>query len=82
MKNVQKLTKKSFDYIIIGSGPSGCVVANRLAQNGRFKVALLEAGESDNTPFIRIPYLGCYIIAQRAKTNLLWKGYESLEEEL
>ena len=44
-----------FDYIIIGAGSAGCVVANRLTSNNRFSVCLLEAGGKDNYPWIHIP---------------------------
>jgi len=45
----------SFDYIIVGAGSAGCVLANRLSENGKYSVCLLEAGPKDNTPFIKIP---------------------------
>jgi len=51
----------SFDYVIVGAGSAGCVLANRLSKDPGTRVALLEAGGSDNYIWIRIPvgYLYC-----------------------
>lgn len=46
---------ESFDYIIVGAGSAGCVLANRLTADGRCTVLLLEYGGSDNSLFIRMP---------------------------
>ncbi|MBI3699827.1 MAG: choline dehydrogenase [Afipia sp.] len=44
-----------FDYVIVGAGSSGCVLANRLSADGRHNVLLLEAGPRDNYLWIHIP---------------------------
>jgi choline dehydrogenase len=44
-----------FDYVIVGAGSAGCVLANRLSANGRHSVAVLEAGGRDNYPWIHVP---------------------------
>ena len=47
---------EEFDYIIVGGGSAGCAVAGRLAETGRYKVALLEAGGSHKNPLVSIPF--------------------------
>ena len=45
----------TFDYVIVGGGSAGCLLANRLSADPRIRVCLLEAGKPDNTPLVQVP---------------------------
>jgi choline dehydrogenase len=55
------VSSKSFDFIIVGAGTAGCLLANRLSADPKVNVLLLEAGAKDNYHWIHIPvgYLYC-----------------------
>jgi choline dehydrogenase len=63
----------TFDYIIVGAGSAGCVLANRLTESGRHRVLLLEAGPADRNPWIHIP-IGYAKLFTNAKVNWLYES--------
>ncbi len=64
------------DYVVVGAGSAGCVLANRLSADGRHRVTLIEAGGSDRHPVTAMP-LG--FMAGLARKGVDW-GYESEPE--
>ena len=67
---------KAYDYIIVGAGSAGCVLANRLSESGSARVLLIEAGGRDTHPYIHIP-LG---LGAMHKWRMFDWGYESEPE--
>lgn len=67
------------DYIIVGGGSAGCVLANRLSADPRVQVCLLEAGPPDSSPFIRLP-LGIMRMMMSKKLN--WQYFTEPQPEL
>ncbi|MCX5518097.1 GMC family oxidoreductase N-terminal domain-containing protein [Kaistia defluvii] len=49
------MAAKGYDYVIVGGGSAGCVMANRLSENPDARVLLLEAGGRDTNPYIHMP---------------------------
>ena len=64
--------EQSFDYIIVGAGSAGCVLADRLTASGRHKVLLLEAGGHDRHFWIHVP-LGYGKLFQDARVNWMYQ---------
>jgi choline dehydrogenase len=64
-----------FDFIIVGAGSSGCVLANRLSANPQHRVLLIEAGGPETNPLIAVPGKWTSLIG----TDLDW-GYETEPE--
>lgn len=68
-----------FDYIIVGGGSAGCVLANRLSADPARTVCLLEAGPPDTHPLIRVP-LG--LIHMMGSRRLNWRYYSEPQTQL
>ena len=63
----------SFDYIVVGAGSAGCVLANRLSASGRHRVLLLEAGGEDRNIWIHVP-IGYAKLFTDARHNWLYNS--------
>jgi choline dehydrogenase len=63
---------EEFDYIVVGAGSAGCVLANRLTASGRYQVLLLEAGGEDRDIWLHIP-LGYGRHFTNSKVNWLYQ---------
>jgi len=61
-----------FDYIVVGAGSAGCVLANRLTESGKHRVLLLEAGPPDRNIWIHVP-LGYGKLFTDARFNWLYQ---------
>ena len=68
-----------FDFIVVGAGSAGCVLAHRLSENGRYRVALVEAGPRDRNFWIHLP-IGYGKTMWDAKLN--WRFYTEPDANL
>ncbi|KAJ4357100.1 hypothetical protein N0V95_002756 [Ascochyta clinopodiicola] len=70
-------TPKDYDYVIVGGGVTGLVVANRLTENKHISVLVIESGESVDSPGNMIPYKANDLTSAN---GLMWDGLTSLPE--
>ena len=69
---------RTVDYIVVGAGSSGCVMANRLSEDGKKSVLILEAGGKDTNFFIHMPTGYSQIVPTKSAINY---GFETEPEE-
>jgi choline dehydrogenase len=72
MQHPQEPTIGTFDFVIVGAGSAGCVLANRLSADGRHSVAVLEAGPEDRDLWIHIP-LGYAKLFRKGTVNWMYE---------
>src|ERR1041385_5867569 len=67
----------SFDYVVVGGGTAGCVLARRLSEDGRSTVCLVEAGGTNRSPLLDIPAFTAFTVPRPSRWN--WP-FESVEQ--
>ena len=67
---VSEASSKVFDYIVVGAGSAGCVLAEKLSRDPSCRVLLIEAGPKDTSPWIHLP-VGYFKTIQDDSLN--WK---------
>ena len=70
---------ENFDIAIVGAGSAGCIIASQIIRNSNYKVLLIEAGPSDNSPVIQVP-LGYGMTFYNKKMN--WNFYSETQKKL
>ena len=64
------MSENEFDFIVVGGGSAGCLLANRLSADPRHRVVLLEAGGGDKNPLIKMPIGFTRLMYDEKVTNI------------
>jgi len=70
---------QEFDFVIVGAGSAGCVLANRLSEDAKARVCLIEAGPKDTNPLLHIP-AALFTLIRHAKLN--WRHATVPQKEM
>ena len=69
----------SFDYVIVGAGSAGCVLANRLTEDPNTTVCLVETGPEDSSPLIHVPALYAFLVQVEGESKYSY-GYDTVPQ--
>ena len=70
----------NFDYIIVGGGSAGCVLANRLTEYPENNVCLIETGPEDKSPLIHIPALYAFLVQEEGESKYAYQ-YDTVPQK-
>ena len=70
----------SFDYVIVGAGSAGCVLANRLTEDPNTTVCLVETGPEDSSPLIHVPALYAFLVQVEGESKYSY-GYDTVPQK-
>jgi choline dehydrogenase len=73
------MAERGYDFVIVGAGSAGCVLANRLSAHAHLRVLLLEAGGADTSPFIHMPAGLARLVGN---DSIDWRYYTEPEAQL
>lgn len=76
LKFPERKLSREYDFIVVGSGPAGCVIANRLSEDGKYSVLILEAGGSESPVTSDLPISSPNL----QSTTFNW-GYSTTEQD-
>lgn len=70
----------TYDYIIVGGGSAGCVLANRLTENPQISVCLIETGPPDKSPLIHIPAMYAFLVNEAGESEYAYQ-YDTVPQK-
>lgn len=77
---MSSINAKEFDYVIVGAGSAGCVLANRLSVDADVSVCVIEAGKKDTSLLVRMPAGVGQLIGKKGPQN--WGFWTEPQEHL
>lgn len=70
----------TYDYIIVGGGSAGCVLASRLTENPDVSVCLIETGPPDKSPLIHIPAMYAFLVNEKGESEFAYQ-YDTVPQK-